>query len=493
MFSQKLDTMMKITNTRNSTLGKALMFDPSYISRIRSGNRKVPKDRQMVSAISWFFAGTITEEKQKKLLMNIISPNKPYPNDPEEVKNLLFDWFLKDEEEDNSIATMLLKFSSNQFVPSTDYSKQTLDENKSLGGYYFGNQGKRDAVISYLELACKEKKKLNLLLYSDEDMSWLYENTSYIKKWESLIFEVIKNGGHITLVHTISRDISEMIEQIQKWLPLYMTGAVEPYFCPKLRDGVFHRTLFISSGDMAFVSNSILSNTDNTFCSLVDDAKILEILEEEFNAYLTLCKPLLYIFDMANKDSYTTISQSFLEKDSNTTLLTPLFSPYTLPSKLKEELVINNVFYQNRFSNHFKHTMDAGCGLTEICYLPPLEVHDNITNLPINISENGVTTYYTVDELIEHINHTLEVLETTNNYHLVLSRTKLDDFLITCKEDIGVFINHLSTSPIVFMINEPRVTRAFSEFLYFNMTKFENRQETIKELNNYLTELKKHK
>jgi len=491
MFSQKLDTMMKITNTRNSILGKALMFDPSYISRIRSGKRRVPKDRQMVSAISWFFAGTITDEKQKKLLMNIIAPNTPYPDNPEEVKNLLFDWFLKDENEDSSIANMMLKFSTNQFIPQTDYSITSLGDKELNNSYYYGNQGKRDAVITYLERACKNKQKLNLLLYSDEDMTWLYENTSYIKKWEELILEVIENGGHITLVHTISRNFSEMIDTIQKWLPLYMTGAVDPYFCPKLRDGIFHRSFFISSSDMALISNSVLTNTTNSLSCLISDKRAVLALEDEFNNYLSLCKPLLYVFNMDNKESYTTISQSFLEKDSNTILLTPLFSPYTLPHELKNTLIHDNVFYQNRFSNHFNHTMASGSSLTEIVYLPKLEVNNGITNVPVNISPNGVVTYYNTPQLISHIENTIKTLKTNNNYHLVISQAPLNDFLITCKEDVGVFINHLSSSPIVFMITEPRVTAAFNEYLCFNMTKFENKENAIKELSEYLEELKK--
>ena len=36
MTSEKLDILMKITDTKNSALGRALSFDPSYIGRIRT-------------------------------------------------------------------------------------------------------------------------------------------------------------------------------------------------------------------------------------------------------------------------------------------------------------------------------------------------------------------------------------------------------------------------------------------------------------------------
>ena len=37
MLASKLDFLMKLTDTSNSALGRDLGFDPSYISRIRSG------------------------------------------------------------------------------------------------------------------------------------------------------------------------------------------------------------------------------------------------------------------------------------------------------------------------------------------------------------------------------------------------------------------------------------------------------------------------
>ena len=41
---EKIDVLLKIINTPNSVLGKHLSFDASYISRIRSGQRRIPRN-----------------------------------------------------------------------------------------------------------------------------------------------------------------------------------------------------------------------------------------------------------------------------------------------------------------------------------------------------------------------------------------------------------------------------------------------------------------
>ena len=55
MTSEKLDILMKITDTKNSALGRALSFDPSYIGRIRTGKRGIPKHMPFIEPAAAFF------------------------------------------------------------------------------------------------------------------------------------------------------------------------------------------------------------------------------------------------------------------------------------------------------------------------------------------------------------------------------------------------------------------------------------------------------
>jgi len=74
-----------------------------------------------------------------------------------------------------------------------------------------------------------------------------------------------------------------------------MTGAIEPYYYPRLRDGVFHRTLFIASDHSAMVANSVRGGCGDTLNVLLRDKTAVLALEAEFRGFLALCRPLMEI------------------------------------------------------------------------------------------------------------------------------------------------------------------------------------------------------
>ena len=68
IIGDKLNFLMQVTETRNNILGKAIAFDPSYISRIRTGSRGVPKHRDFIYPAAAFFAQAVQTKEQKEKL-----------------------------------------------------------------------------------------------------------------------------------------------------------------------------------------------------------------------------------------------------------------------------------------------------------------------------------------------------------------------------------------------------------------------------------------
>ena len=66
MLAEKLDFLLRLTDTSNSALGRALGFDASYISRIRSGKRGLPRDRFFLEPAAAYFARELQDYPLRK-------------------------------------------------------------------------------------------------------------------------------------------------------------------------------------------------------------------------------------------------------------------------------------------------------------------------------------------------------------------------------------------------------------------------------------------
>ncbi len=298
--AEKLDFLMSLTNTKNASLGHALNFDPSYISRIRTGKRGLPKGQPFVEPASVFFARAIREDYQKEAAIKELRLATPWPQDERSTAQILMIWLSgrfrtpQDEQRmEDALASLKSSFAENDaadvsYVPGKGSAASSLA--------FFGNAGKRDAVITFLEDLVQTGKAHTLLLFSDEDMSWMYEDESFIHTWLILMQQLIGQGSRIRIIHSLGRSAGDMWEAVRCWLPLYGTGAVEPWYCPRLRDGIFRRTEFIAQGHSAVFASSIPGQTDDPLNLLIRDRESAETMQKEFEAFLALCKPLMDIY-----------------------------------------------------------------------------------------------------------------------------------------------------------------------------------------------------
>jgi len=322
--SQKLDFLMKLTDTSNSALAKALSFDASYISRIRNGERGIPLHQPFVEPAAAYFSRRINNTYQRKVLSDVLNNGTPISADSEAIEHILLNFLSND----SSSAFHASGFSVERFIKETSAfhrNKAALEMalNVTASGIspavsdglsmsvsaFYGNTGKREATLAFLQELAAANVPHELLLYSDEDSFWMYEDPAYIKRWLPAMLSLMKTGTRIKIIHTLSRDINEMFEALKNWMPLYSTGMIEPYYYPRIRDGVYRRTLFIARKHSAITSSSVEGKTEHMINFLVRDNAAVKALTCEFENYFALCRPLMRIY--TQKDAFAASLQKF--------------------------------------------------------------------------------------------------------------------------------------------------------------------------------------
>ena len=96
-FHEKLDFLMNVTGCSNSQLGRAVSFDASYISRIRSGKRGMPGKQPFLEETAAFFARNIREDCQSRAVAETVCPVRAWPDTGGE--DLLLAWLAAGDDE----------------------------------------------------------------------------------------------------------------------------------------------------------------------------------------------------------------------------------------------------------------------------------------------------------------------------------------------------------------------------------------------------------
>lgn len=502
-FNEKLDFLMNITKTKNSDLAMYTSLDSSYISRLRRGKRNLSKNENFVMPMAEYFVKNIKEEYQRKSIFDLVLRSGFIVKKDLSDTEIIYKW-LKDEKEDESkvVEGFIDNFSNFKFKKTNTWENiesKTKTDTKNID-IYPGIQGKRKGVLDFLSLVLQKDKAQTLLLFSDEDLDWLAGDEPFRNKWKEYMDQVILKGNKIIIIHELSRNLYEMLTSIKEWMPLYMTGAIEPYYYPKKRDGIFKRTIFAAPNTAALTSTTVGNMENNTVNYLIQDEDSLKSLGTEFKNYLNLCKPLVKIFDGRNRIQYLQTLGEFENEEGNSILNPNAISIRTLPIKTAEKIMIRNNYgeknqtleYAKRRNKLFEENIRKW-EFTDIVTLPNIKdvVNDNvIINFSNLLGIPPVT--YKKDELIDHLENILRLSKKYENYNLIVNPEKSDKELsLYCKEDVGVIASKKEPPFMIFAINESNMTAAFWDFLKGNIENEKyNKKDSIKKLSEYIKKIK---
>lgn len=511
VFYEKLSFIMNITNTTNSSLAKNVSLDPSFISRLRTGKRTPSKNANYLKDMAYYLGKQCRTSSQKNAIYNLLGmADSPYKYTLDNLSENIYDWFSEDYREHKAVEDFIGEISKFNFKKDDSHLSikdvSLLNENVRNGDVFYGIEGKRQGVIIFLNEILKEKENETLLLYSDESIDWMIGDPIFTRQWASLLFKVIRKGNQIVIIHTIKRNLNEMMAAIKEWLPLYMTGKIQPYYYPKTRDGIFKKTLFIFSNKIALVSSSAgaIGSTSTNSNFIYTDSKIIESFSHEFHEYLNRCKPLMQILTNENKKSYLSLLEEFESENGDSILRSDGLSTLSIPLNMVKEILIGldkdeleqfYTYHKHRITL-FKKRLQAN-RFTEIITLPDIK---NIKsgNIKIHFSnmilDQGIQ--YNRLQIISHLKNIIYLMKHYDNYNVYIEAENEDlVYSLYVKEEVGVIIGKETSPSIIFAINERDMTIAFVDYMESILNSFKRKNytknDTIKTLNNLIIEIEK--
>lgn len=316
-FAVRLTELMDGLNVSSAKLARVLNIDSSLVSRWRSGMRLLKEDNPLMTIMCRYFAHALssidtadsddTDPEFYARLTTELGTDKlaGNPNLDLEIRR----WLLAEEQTLDKTRQWVDEFiqyaiqnagrpSSNEPDPQTLLNK--FNRNKALAAIlksastrtdksnYQGIQGMREAVLRFLLDVTMSREPCLLKLFSTQGMDWLVTDPDFMCLWGFLMQLLLKKGHRIEIIHNFGRSETEVMGAIKYWLPLYMSGNIDPYTCdsfnqPGFSAVPFVKTLFINCGRSA-ISGEFFQGTENeTYFRYLSNPESLGALEQQFD------------------------------------------------------------------------------------------------------------------------------------------------------------------------------------------------------------------
>ena len=480
-FHRKLDLLMKVQGTTNSRLARALSIDPSLVSRWRTGARKPAKNGNYLKEIANFFSTQARMDYQKAALFEIMGIE--FNKDQKKlysISDLLYNWFSDNASLDQQFIEAFFsrlnevnQISINTSLENNNSYKTSPQKDIEI---LYGIEGKRSGVIKFLTAVLEQNQPRTLMLYSDEDMEWLTGDHNFLKTWNSLLKKVLIKGNKIKIIHTIKRELSEILAAVRYWLPLYMTGSIEPYYYPKYQEHIFKRTMFIAPETAALTASTVSEYSPRAEQLFYTDKAKIKNLVDEYNTFLSMCRPLMRIFTGDDTHNFHIMQLEFDQQPGNVTTLSDMFSSVTISNSLMNKITtrsieddelknaVNNI--QNKRNKYFKNNLEKYT-YTELIKLPEISAikHQNRTLKPHDFF-NKANLNYTPADFYHHIENIIYLLNEYSNYKVFLSEhVPTSNLYLTSKEEVGVIVARNNDKPVIFAFNQLNMINTFNVYL----------------------------
>jgi transcriptional regulator with XRE-family HTH domain len=467
MFADKLNFLMSIIGISGGELAHAVSIDPSYISRLRSGKRALPKGQHFLDDIARYFATHIHTDYQINLLCEAMNFSDVWPKDTEKAHEYINDWLLLEEgAQRDKIRNVLEGMVSTYLVDavlSPDCDLDLTQFEQDIREHYYGSRGKQEAFLRFLTLALHVQDGKEMYMFTNENMDWLSADPDFAGKTKALLTSYAKAGNRIKIVHPIRQDINDMMFTLQRWIPVYLTGYVEPYYYSKARNDIYLRTAFVVPGVSAMISCSLDGNPAEGVTFIVTEPRAVAAVAAEMIYLISLSKPLAQVYSAKYQKDIQPVLSAFFTTPASTMVIHDHLTPFVaIEECLKEKDCGDGVMLDRSFAE----SLIRKNSYIEVISKPDIEVIRS-GNVPIQLTEllpDG-PKHLSKESYQENLDYVIRKLEESDNYHVAIVPHIFFNLYLCVKQGVGVLISRAEKGAPTFFICQRDMVDAVWEYV----------------------------
>lgn len=467
----RLGFLMDRFNITGRELANALHVDFTLVSKWRNKTRILaPHSSYLKQIVEYFVAldSNIRHDTLKKIIFDAY-PNAQLDSAPE-IALFLGKW--------------LTDVESN--IENTELFPEIVNSKNVIKGQYYifkDNSGRREAVMHFLDMALSSEQH-DLILFSQEDSLWFYEDEEFLDKWRESNLEYLRKNRKISVIHTVDRLYKSIANSLIRWLPLHMTGKTDSYYYPQFMDAPIKTTIYLLKDKAVLFSVTAEGLTKSILTYMCVDPVTIQQFQ---NVATLLLERSLPLFDKYYQNQSAKLIKVLAKADAgmenNYYINTPPFINVISEDLFRSILEANNVdddtmnacmecheiiraqFYKNCEEKYFRCIYD-------ISRLEKMTETDNIYLSEISLLA-GRSIYINRNILSKCINEMMDALRNIPSFEIAIldepPAPGLDDFDIWAKENSIVKSSAFDTETnMSFAIITKELTAVNSCFHQFN-------------------------
>lgn len=302
MLRENFNALIEVMGLSVAKLCRCANYDPSAIFRFRRGERQPAEPEQFAAAVASYISREMDGPTQREVAAALLGCAAEDLGDRAAYCRRVQDWLLGShaprEDSVSRFLTKLDEFDLNAYIRSVHFDELKVPVapfRLPTSRSYSGLRQMMDSELDFMKAAVLSRSTEPVFLYSDMPMTEMAQDPEFPKKWMFGMALLLKKGLRLQIIHNIDRNLPEMMLGLESFIPMYMTGQIEPYYFKAPQGGVFLHFLRVS-GTAALTGEAVSGHHSEGRYYLTNNRAEVAYYRRRADALLENAKPLMEIY-----------------------------------------------------------------------------------------------------------------------------------------------------------------------------------------------------
>lgn len=286
-FCDKLNILMKITQSTNKGLAAEISVDPSLISLLRSGRRGLPRNRGHIRNMANCFASRCTADYQRQALAEMTGISSLKAEMPVSVLAIQLERWLTGEMDMVDKIVEGLQLDGHIDHHGGEILLKPIPKEETA--FYCGDEGRQNAVRHFFSLI----KEGPVGICDNSDISWATGDYQFSLDVVKTIKEHLKRGNSFTQILPPMNRTDSYSESLKFMLPIYASGLAKVYYYPRLQNSPALISLAVAPGRCVMCTHGLQGSSSPQVTMVSANKQLTDAYTEQFKDFLAMCRPAL--------------------------------------------------------------------------------------------------------------------------------------------------------------------------------------------------------